>query len=384
MHIELVRRSERSAAMAYLSPLLALALTLIGGALIVVVWRLLAADFSTPEAGGVLGALCQGFSDYGKFLYVFFIEPLTAMWSIEDLLAKATPIILVAIGLSLCYLSNTWNIGAEGQIAAGAIAGSFLPIFFPEWQGAFVLPAMLVLGILGGMAYAAIPALLKVRFGTNEILTSLMLVYVAQLFLDWLARGPWRNPAGMNFPDSRPFEGDQLLPMLFGTNIRISVLFVLVAALAAWFLMRWTRTGFQIRVLGQAPRAGAFAGFSQSRMIVLTFLISGALAGLAGISEAAGPIGQLRTTVSPGYGFTAIIVAFLGRLNPIGAIFAGLLLALSYLGGEGAQIALGMSDQTTRVFQGMLLFFVLTCDSFIFYRLRIVRRPVTQTQAVAS
>jgi ABC-type uncharacterized transport system permease subunit len=385
MRIELVRRGERSAAMAYLSPLLALLLTLIGGALIVIVWRVMAADLAAPDSGGLAGAIGQGFSDYGKFLYVFFIEPLTAMWSLEDLVAKATPIILVAIGLSLCYLSNTWNIGAEGQIAVGAIAGSFLPIFFPDWQGPFILPAMLILGMLGGMAYAAIPALLKIRFGTNEILTSLMLVYVAQFFLDWLARGPWRNPAGMNFPDSRPFDGDQLLPTLFGTNIRLSVLFVLVAAFAAWFLMRWTRTGFQIRVLGQAPRAGAFAGFSQSRMVLLTFLISGALAGLAGISEVAGPIGQLRTTVSPGYGFTAIIVAFLGRLNPIGAIFAGLLLALSYLGGEGAQIALGMSDQTTRVFQGMLLFFVLACDSFIFYRLQIVRRPVTQqTQAVAS
>ncbi|WP_029073661.1 ABC transporter permease [Kaistia adipata] len=384
MRIELVRRGERSAAMAYLSPLLALLLTLIGGALIVVVWRVVAADLSSPDSGGLAGALGKGCSDYGKFLYVFFIEPLTAMWSLEDLVAKATPIILVAIGLSLCYLSNTWNIGAEGQIAVGAIAGSFLPIFFPEAQGPFILPAMLILGMLGGMAYAAIPALLKIRFGTNEILTSLMLVYVAQLFLDWLARGPWRNPAGHNFPDSRPFDGDQLLPTLFGTNIRISILFVLVAAFAAWFLMRWTRTGFQIRVLGQAPRAGAFAGFSQNKMVLLTFLISGALAGLAGISEVAGPIGQLRTTVSPGYGFTAIIVAFLGRLNPIGAIFAGFLLALSYLGGEGAQIALGMSDQTTRVFQGMLLFFVLACDSFIFYRLQIVRRPVTQTQAVAS
>ncbi|ODT17977.1 MAG: sugar ABC transporter permease [Kaistia sp. SCN 65-12] len=383
MRIELVRRGERSAAMAYLSPLLALLLTLIGGALIVVVWRV-TADLSSPDSGGLAGALGKGFSDYGRFLYVFFIEPLTAMWSLEDLVAKATPIILVAIGLSLCYLSNTWNIGAEGQIAVGAITGSFLPIFFPDWQGPLILPAMLILGMLGGMAYAAIPALLKIRFGTNEILTSLMLVYVAQLFLDWLARGPWRNPEGHNFPDSRPFDGDQLLPTLFGTNIRISILFVLVAAFAAWFLMRWTRTGFQIRVLGQAPRAGAFAGFSQNKMVLLTFLISGALAGLAGISEVAGPIGQLRTTVSPGYGFTAIIVAFLGRLNPIGAIFAGFLLALSYLGGEGAQIALGMSDQTTRVFQGMLLFFVLACDSFIFYRLQIVRRPVTHTQAVAS
>ncbi|WEK49068.1 MAG: ABC transporter permease [Candidatus Kaistia colombiensis] len=384
MRVELVRRGERSAAMAYLSPLLALLLTLIGGALIVIVWRLSTVDLSNPETGGFFGALQQGFVDYGRFLYVFFIEPLTELWSLEELVAKATPIILVAIGLSLCYLSNTWNIGAEGQIAVGAITGSILPIFFPDWHGPLMLPAMLVLGILGGMAYAAIPALLKIRFGTNEILTSLMLVYVAQLFLDYLARGPWRNPEGHNFPDSRPFDDGQLLPTLFGTNIRISLTFVFIAAFAAWFLMRWTKMGFQIKVLGQAPRAGAFAGFSQNRMVLLTFLISGALAGLAGICEVAGPIGQLRTSVSPGYGFTAIIVAFLGRLNPIGAIFAGFLLALSYLGGEGAQVALGMSDQTTRVFQGMLLFFVLACDSLIFYRLQIVRNPAMQTGTVSS
>ena len=384
MRVELVRRSERSAAMAYLSPLLALLLTLIGGALIVIVWRLSTVDLSNPATGGFFGALQQGFVDYGRFLYVFFIEPLTELWSLEELVAKATPIILVAIGLSLCYLSNTWNIGAEGQIAVGAITGSFLPIFFPDWHGPFMLPAMLILGMLGGMAYASIPALLKIRFGTNEILTSLMLVYVAQLFLDYLARGPWRNPEGHNFPDSRAFDGGQVLPTLFDTNIRISLIFVFIAAFAAWFLMRWTKMGFQIKVLGQAPRAGAFAGFSQNRMVLLTFLISGALAGLAGICEVAGPVGQLRTSVSPGYGFTAIIVAFLGRLNPIGAIFAGFLLALSYLGGEGAQIALGMSDQTTRVFQGMLLFFVLACDSFIFYRLQIVRTPALQTGTVTS
>ncbi len=272
--------------------------------------------------------------------------------------------------MSLCYLSNTWNIGAEGQFAAGAIAGSVFPILVPAWNGWEVMPMMLLMGILGGMAYGAIPALLKNRFGANEILTSLMLVYVAQLFLDWLARGPWRNPEGHNFPDSRPFDGGQVLPVFIGSDIRISLIIVIVVVIAAWFLLRRTITGFQIAVLGQAPRAGAFAGFSQSRMVLLTFLISGGLAGLAGICEVAGPIGMLRTSVSPGYGFTGIIVAFLGRLNPIGIFFAGLLLALSYIGGEGLQIALGVSDQITRVFQGMLLFFVLACDTLIYYRIR--------------
>ncbi len=351
MHIELTRRPHRSTAMALASPLLAIALTLVTG---IVMFTLIGVD---P----------------GKALYVYFVEPLTAAWSIEQLLIKAAPMILIAIGLAFCFRSNTWNIGAEGQLVAGAIVGSVLPIMVPDWTGPLVLPLMMIMGIAGGMAFAAIPALLKIRFGTNEILTSLMLVYVAELLLDLLARGPWRNPEGLNFPDSRPFSDGQLLPVIFGDGVRLNIVFVLVAVAVAWFVLGRTITGFQISVLGQAPRAGAFAGFSRKRMILIAFLISGGLAGLAGIAEVAGPIGMLRTTVSPGYGFTAIIVAFLGRLQPVGMLLAGLLLALTFLGGEGAQFELGLSDQTTRVFQGMLLFYVLACDTFIFYRPRIVR-----------
>ncbi len=351
MRIELIRRPHQSTTMAIASPLLAIALTLITGAI------MFALSGVNP----------------GAALYVYFIEPLTAWWSVEELLTKAAPIILIAIGLAFCYRSNTWNIGAEGQLVAGAIAGSAIPILLPDWNGPLVLPLMLLMGIAGGMAYAAIPALLKVRFGTNEILTSLMLVYSAQLFVDWLARGPWRNPEGLNFPDSRPFSDGQLLPVIFGDDIRLHIVFVLIAVVVAWFVLGRTITGFQIAVLGQAPRAGAFAGFSRNRMIVVAFLIAGGMAGLAGISEVAGPTEMLRTTVSPGYGFTAIIVAFLGRLQPVGMLLAGLLLALTFLGGEGAQFALGLSDQTTQVFQGMLLFYVLACDTLIFYTPRIVR-----------
>jgi simple sugar transport system permease protein len=354
MRIELIRRPERSAAMALLSPLIAIALTVIAG-------------FFIFLASGVdpLGAL-----------YVYFIENLTAWWSIQDLIVKMVPLILIAVGLSLCFLSNTWNIGAEGQLAAGAIAGSVLPIFFPDWQGPLVIAIMMVMGVLGGMAYAAVPALLKNRFGANEILTSLMLVYVAGFVLDWVARGPWRNPAGHNFPNSRQFSDGQLLPVIAGQHVTISLIFALLVAVAAWLLLRKTLTGFQIRVLGQAPRAGSFAGFSQRRMVLVAFLISGGLAGLAGICEVAGPLGQLRISVSPGYGFTAIIVAFLGRLNPLGILVSSFVLALSYLGGEGVQIAYGVSEQIARVFQGMLLFLVLACDAMIFYRVRIVRwRP---------
>lgn len=351
MRLELIRRPEPSRLMTLLTPLVAIGLTIITGFII----------FAFHEI-----------DPFGA-LYVYFVEKLTAWWSIQDLIVKMTPLIMIAVGLALSYLANVWNIGAEGQLAVGAIAGSILPIFFPDFQGPIAILLMLLMGILGGMVWASIPALLKIRFGTNEILTSLMLVYVAGFLLDWLARGPWRDPHGHNFPNSRPFSDGQLLPVIAGQHVTISIVFAITIAVVAWLVLRHTMTGFQMNVLGQAPRAGAFAGFSRHRGILLAFLISGGLAGLAGICEVMGPLGQLRISVSPGYGFTAIIVAFLGRLNPLGIILASFVLALSYLGGEGVQITYGVSDQIARVFQGLLLFYVLACDTLIFYRMRLVR-----------
>ena len=355
--IELVRRPQHSTLFSVLSPFIALAIT------------------------ALLGAVM--FAMLGKSpidaLYAYFIEPLTEVWSIHELIIKATPLILIAVGLSVCFLSNNWNIGAEGQFIMGAIAGSILPVLYPEVTGPMVLPAMLVMGIVGGAAFATIPAALKAWFGTNEILSSLMLVYVAQLFLDWLVRGPWRNPEGFNFPETRSFHADAILPEMMSASGRAhyGFVFAIAAALIIWFVLSRTLKGYEIRVLGESPRAGRFAGFSARRMVFFAFLVSGGLAGLAGIIEVSGAIGQLRPTISPGYGFTAIIVAFLGRLNPLGIVAAGLILALSYLGGEAAQISLGISDKVANVFQGMLLFSVLACDTLIRYRIRIARDAPT-------
>ncbi len=351
MRLELEKRPERSARMAIASPFLAVALTLVVGAMI------FAAIGVNPARG----------------LYVLFVEPLTQGWSLQELVVKATPLVLIACGLLVCYLANTWNIGAEGQFVMGGVVGSILPVLLPDFANPLTLPLMLVMGILGGMGWAAIPAFLKVRFGTNEILTSLMLVYVAQLFLDWLVRGPWRDPGGYNFPESRVFSAAASMPVLGDGRMSIGAIIALVVVAALAVLLSRTLKGFEIKVLGQAPRAGAFAGFSQKKMIVFAFLLAGGLAGLAGIMEVSGSIGQLLPSISPGYGFAAIIVAFLGRLNPLGALVAGLVLALSYIGGESAQIALGVSEKITRVFQGMLLFFVLACDTLILYRFRLVR-----------
>jgi ABC-type uncharacterized transport system permease subunit len=350
MKIILEKRSEHSRVMALLSPLLAIAMTVVIGGII----------FAS------LGL------DPTKALYVYFVEPVTTLWSIEELIVKAAPLVLIGAGLAICYSANVWNIGAEGQLTIGALFGSAIPIYFTTWQSPLTLVVMLVLGGFGGALFAAIPAALKNRFGANEILTSLMLVYVAQLLLDWLVRGPWRDPQGYNFPQSVPFEGWQLLPLLGEGRVHIGAIFAVIAVIVLAVVMGRSLRGFEIRVVGNSPRAGAFAGFDQKRVVWFTFMLSGALAGLAGICEVAGPSGELQPSISPGYGFTAIIVAFLGRLNPVGVLFAGILLAISYLGGEAAQVELGISDKTAQVFQGMLLFLVLTCDTLILYRIKIV------------
>jgi len=359
MRLELVRRPERSKLFSALSPFIAFGLTLVVGA---IMFALLGIN---PLTG----------------LTTYFIEPVSEVWQLHELAIKAAPLILIAVGLSVCYRANVWNIGAEGQFVVGAVLGSVLPIVFPTVEGWWVLPTMLIMGMIGGAAYASIPAFLKARFGTNEILTSLMLVYVAQLFLDWMVRGPWRDPQGYNFPQSVQFNPSAVLPELFPMSGRANAgfLFALIAAVAVWFMLSRMLKGFEVRVIGSSPRAGRFAGFSANRMVYFAFLLSGALAGLAGISEVAGAIGQLQPSISPGYGFTAIIVAFLGRLNPLGIVAAGLVLALTYLGGEAAQSALGVSDKVARVFQGMLLFFVLGCDTLINYRIRLVASALTGT-----
>jgi simple sugar transport system permease protein len=239
---------------------------------------------------------------------------------------------------------------------------------------------MLVFGMIGGALYAAVPAFLKAHMNTNEILTSLMLVYIAQLFLDWLVRGPWRSPDAYNFPVTRDFAPEAILPELVSSGrANLGFLLAIVAAVALWIMMRYTLKGFEITVLGQSERAGRFAGFSSKRMIWFSLLLSGALAGLAGISEVSGVIGKLQPIISPGYGFTAIIVAFLGRLSPLGVIAAGLFLALTYVGGEAVQLTLSVSDKVTRVFQGLLLFFVLSCDTLIQYKIRLVFSRLTRS-----
>jgi general nucleoside transport system permease protein len=352
MHLALERRAERSATIAITSPLIAIALTLVTMA---VLFAILGKNPITA-------------------LNVYFVEPLTDSYSLIEIAVKATPLVMIAVGLSLCYIANVWNIGAEGQFLIGAVCGSWIAVKTQGTDaGAWVLPAMLVAGAVGGALYALIPAICKVQYGASEILTSLMLVYVAELFLDYLVRGPWRDPNGFNFPTTAEFDPVATVPTLLeGSRLHLGAVIALIVVMIATVMLGRTIMGFEIRVVGAAPRAARFSGFDSNRLVIITFLISGALAGLAGIIEVAGPVGHLQPGISPGYGFTAIIVAFLGRLNPVGILIAGLFLALTFIGGEQAQIAMKVPLDLTKVFQGILLFYVLACDSLILYRIRLV------------
>jgi simple sugar transport system permease protein len=300
----------------------------------------------------------------------FLMSPITTVTGLASLAVRAAPLIMIGVGLSFCYRANVWNIGGDGQFTLGALAGGGLALFFPNQAFWWFYPVVLVSGVLGGMFWAGIVAFLKLRFNANEILTSLMLVYIAQLVLVWLVTGPWRDPQGFGFPQSAMFSAGATTPVFFGTSVHLGCILAPLLAIVVWQVMARSVLGFQLKVVGQAPRAARYAGFSNAKLTWIALLVSGGLSGLAGIIEVTGPIGQLTTGITPGYGFTAVIVAFLGRLHPIGVIFAGLLLALSYLGGDAAQINLNLPNAITGIFQGVLLFYLLGADVLILYRFR--------------
>jgi len=359
--IRLQPRAQPSRLMGYVAPLIALAVTLLSG---LVLFALLGVPV-------------------GQAFYAFFVEPVSSLYGLSELGVKAAPLIMIAVALSIGYRANVWNIGAEGQLILGGICGGAVALYFYEVNTWYVLPLMMLAGVLGGMFWAAIPALLRTKYNANEILTSLMLTYIAALLLSMLVHGPLRDPDGFNFPESRLFHDAATLPVIMdGTRLHIGALVALLIAVIGWVLLSRTLLGFALKVNGQAPRASRYAGFSQNRLIWFSLLMCGACAGLAGLFEVAGPIGQLLPNISPGYGFTAIIVAFLGRLHPVGVVFAGLVMALSYLGGESAQISLNLPVAVTGVFQGMLLFFLLAADVLINYR--VVWGKAGSTQRIAS
>jgi len=347
--LKLEARPQVSRLWSYGSPILALLITVLIGV------TLFAALGKDPVRG----------------LQVFFWDPVKTGYALGQVAIKATPLLLIALGLAVCFRSNVWNIGAEGQYVIGAVAAGGVALLADKTTGPWIVPAILIAGVLGGMAWAGITALLRDKFNANEILVSLMLVYVATLVLGYLVFGPWKDPMGHNFPQTKMFERVTQIPKLYaGARVSIGVLLALAGAAALWVFLFRTRAGFAQQVGGLAPAAARYAGFSSRKALWTALLISGGAAGLAGALEAAGPLGQLTPYVPMGYGFAAIIVAFVGRLHPVGMVFSAVLMSMFYIGGELAQSRLGLPKSLTGVFQGLLLFTLLACDTLIAYRVR--------------
>ncbi|MDB5473480.1 MAG: transporter permease [Devosia sp.] len=351
MRFRLEKRPEPSRLMVYATPVAAVLLTMIVGAVI----------FSLIGYDGI-GAVRE-----------IFLTPLTNAYKWQDLGVKAAPLIIIGVGLSIAYRANVWNIGAEGQYIIGGLAGTGVALATHGMTGAWILPLMVLAGVAGGMVYAAVPAFLKVRLNVNEILTSLMLTYASVQLIYYLIRAPWKDPMGMGFPQTRMFSEAARLPTIMpGTIVHLGVPIAIVVALIAWFIMSRSVFGYQMKVVGAAPHAARYGGFSENRTIWLAMLVSGALAGLAGVLEVAGPFQRMVPGFPTNYGFTAIIVAFLGRLNPLGVIFAGLVMAITFVGGEVAQTTIGLPNAATGIFQAMVLFFLLAGDILVRYRVRRV------------
>ena len=360
--LKLEARPEASKLMSVMSPVLALAITVVIGTAL---FMLLGKD---PMRG----------------LYVFFVEPLKSVYALTELAMKATPLILIALGLAVCFRSNVWNIGAEGQFVVGAIAAAGVAMLADKDTGRWIVVAVLLAGVFGGMVWGGIVAFLRDRFNANEILVSLMLVYVADQVLGYMVYGPWKDPAGFNFPQTITFLKSTNVPKLFpGFRVNIGLILALIAVGAFWVLLFRTYAGFQLQVGGLAPAAARYAGFSSRRALWTALLLSGGMAGLAGALEVAGPLGQLTPYVPAGYGFAAIIVAYVGRLHPVGIVFSAILMSMFYIGGELAQSRLGLPKSLTGVFQGLLLFTLLACDTLIHYRIRWqAARPAPKANAI--
>jgi len=336
------------------------------------------AVIATMIAGGILFAFLG--KDPVVAIRTIFWDPVFgefAFYYRGQLLVKAGPLILIAIGLSLGFKAGIWNIGAEGQYIMGAIFGAAVGLaFYPMEARWLIFPLMIIAGALGGLLWAMIPGILKTRFNTNEILVSLLLVYVAEAILASMSLGLLRNPEGQGFPGSRnlrQYESAANNELIAGWGMHWGVVAAFIAVIFAYILLSRHIMGFNIRLTGESPRAARFAGVNPNRLILFCLGLSGALAGFAGMFEVAGPAGQISIDFNVGYGFTAIIVAFLGRLHPIGILLAGLLMALTYIGGEAAQASLGLPAAAIQAFQGMLLFFLLAFDVLTNFKVRFGR-----------
>ncbi len=352
MRIRFEKRLAPSRFMLVATPVASVVLTMLLGAII---FQLL--GFDGPDA-----------------IWQTFVTPIVAPYKWQDVLTKAAPLIIIALGLLLGNQAKIWNIGAEGQYVIGALTGAGLAFAMPGAPAFVAIPVMIAGGIFGGMVWAGMPAVLRTRFHVSEVLSTLMLVYVAMQVLNYLIGGPWKDPNGHNFPQTPPFTAAQTLPHVIpGTVIPPGFLVAIALTLVFWVLTARSVYGFSVRTVGVAPSAARYGGFDASRTVWSTLMISGGMAGLAGILESMSQLGQINLGFPSGYGFTAIIVSFLGRLHPLGVFLAGLILAVTYVGGQVAQTVVHVPEATAGIFQATMLFFILASDILVRYRLRLVR-----------
>lgn len=350
MRIKLEKRREPSLVMLVATPVASVLLTMLIG---IVVFDLIGID---------------GF----KAVVDIFLSPLLASYKWQDVALKAAPLIIIALGLSMGNRAQVWNIGAEGQYVIGALCSAGVGIAFGQTGGFFVVLLMITAGIAGGGLWAAVPAWLRTRFNVNEILSSLMLTYISFQVLGYLVGGPWKDPNGRNFPATAPLADSQTLPVWPDSTVHLGVLIALILPFVFWVIMARSEFGYQVRVVGSSATAARHGGFDSKRTIWATMIIGGTMAGLAGGLEFAGVLHKMDLGFASGYGFTAIIVAFLGRLNPFGCLIAGIVLAVTYVGGQMAQTSVHIPNSTAGIFQAMMLFFILASDILVRYRIRVI------------
>jgi general nucleoside transport system permease protein len=363
MVFKLVRREHASRWMLLVTPLLAVLLSIIVSSILLVI-------LDRPVL---------------LTMHSFFIAPFENFYSITEIFLKFGPLLLIAQALAVGFRAKVWNIGAEGQMIVGAICASAVPVYFVDSTSAWMLPTMAVLGALGGMAWAGIAAWLKTRFNANEILVTLMLSAIALQLLYYLLLGPWKDPMGFNFPQTVMFQNEALFAPLFsGVRLNTSIFIPIVFTLAVWLLMEKHFAGFTLEVGGQAPSAATYAGFSAKKAVWVSLLLAGFAAGIAGMSEVAGPIGQLQRSVTSGYGYAGIIVAYLGALHPIGIVFAAFFLAVLQIGGDFALVSADLPISAVQVFQGLLLIFYLSVYTLVNYRVQPARVEKVTSPGVGS
>ncbi|MFZ5633406.1 MAG: ABC transporter permease [Bacillota bacterium] len=314
--------------------------------------------------------------DAWEIYVLMFSGAFGSTYGLSETLVKAIPLMLSGLGISLAFRMQLWNIGAEGQIYMGAFAASWVPLTFPNLPAYEMIPAMILLGMAAGGLWALLPAIPRAYLGVNEILSTLMLNYVAILWVDYLVFGPWRDPKGFNFPLSAPFSEAARLSTIGNSRVHTGIFLALVIAVIIYIVINRTKWGFEIRVIGESEAAARYAGMDIGRNIMLVMLVSGAICGLAGMTEVSGITGRLQHGLSPGYGYTAIIVAWLSKLNPFAILLVSVIFGGLQVGGYLVQTS-GVPASVATMLQGAILFFVLGGEIFNRYRIRIGSGEVT-------